>query len=63
MNNNKNRMKDRDKSNATMRKIDPSRYADKGIINGEKIGVHDGKNEKSNKILVFKMKRNRIKST
>ena len=48
MNNNKNRMKDRDKSNATMRKIDPSRYADKGIINGEKIGVHDGKHEKSN---------------
>ncbi|MBU3810741.1 MAG: hypothetical protein H9893_03715 [Candidatus Niameybacter stercoravium] len=48
MNNNKNRMKDRDKSNATLRKIDPSRYADKGIINGEKIGVHDGKHEKSN---------------
>ncbi|MHC1748138.1 MAG: hypothetical protein AB9856_07095 [Cellulosilyticaceae bacterium] len=47
MNNNKNRMKDREKSNATMRKIDPKDNADMGIMDGEKIGVH-GKKEKSN---------------
>lgn len=47
MDNNKNRMKDRDKSNATLRKIDPKDNADIGIINGDKIGVH-GKKEKSN---------------
>ena len=47
MHNNKNRMKDRDKTNATMRKIDPKDNADMGIINGHKIGVHDGGHEKS----------------
>ena len=46
MHNNKNRMKDRPKSNATLRKMDPTENADKGIIGGEKIGVH-GKKEKS----------------
>lgn len=47
MDNNKNRMKDREKSNPTLRKMDPKANADLGIINGEKIGVH-GKKEKSN---------------
>lgn len=46
MNNNKNRLKERDVSNPTLRKMDPSAHADKGIINGDKIGVH-GKKEKS----------------
>lgn len=47
MDNNKNRMKDRPKSNPELRKINPKENADLGIINGEKIGVHNGKNEKS----------------
>lgn len=40
-------MKDRNKSNPTLRKMEPKENADLGIINGEKIGVH-GKYEKSN---------------
>lgn len=47
MDNNKNRMKDREKSNPELRKIDPRENADAGIVNGKKIGVHDGKHEKS----------------
>lgn len=47
MDNNKNRIKDRKKSNAELRKMNPKVNADVGIINGEKIGVHDGKHEKS----------------
>ncbi|MDF2819691.1 MAG: hypothetical protein K0R15_132 [Clostridiales bacterium] len=47
MDNNKNRMRDRDKSDAELRKIDPKGNADVGIKNGVKIGVHDGKHEKS----------------
>lgn len=47
MDNNKNRMKDREKSNAELRKMDPKENADLGIIGGAKIGVHDGKHEKS----------------
>lgn len=47
MDNNKNRMKDREKSNAELRKIDPSRFADLGIKEGQVIGVHEGKHEKS----------------
>jgi hypothetical protein len=47
MDNNKNRMKDREKSNPELRKMRPKDFADAGIINGEKIGVHDGKHEKS----------------
>jgi len=46
MHNNKNRMKDRPKSNPELRKIDPTANSDKGIIDGNKIGVH-GKREKS----------------
>jgi hypothetical protein len=47
MNNNKNRMKDRPKNNPELRKINPKENEDLGIVHGEKIGVHDGKNEKS----------------
>lgn len=46
MNNNKNRMRDREKSNAELRKIDPKDNADVGIINGQILGVHEGKHEK-----------------
>ena len=47
MDNNKNRMKDREKSNAELRKMDPKNNADVGITNGKVIGVHEGKHEKS----------------
>jgi hypothetical protein len=47
MDNNKNRMKDREKSNTELRKMDPKDNADVGIINGQIIGVHEGKHEKS----------------
>ncbi|MFZ7121581.1 MAG: hypothetical protein ACOWWH_11615 [Eubacteriaceae bacterium] len=47
MNNNKNRIKDRKKSNPELRKMEPKNNADVGIINGHKIGVHDGKHEKN----------------
>lgn len=47
MDNNKNRIKDREKSNAELRKMKPKDNADVGIINGDKIGVHDGGHEKS----------------
>ena len=46
MNNNKNRIRDREKSNAELRKIDPKDNADVGIINGQILGVHEGKHEK-----------------
>lgn len=46
MDNNKNRMKDRKKSNPEMRKMKPKENADKGLINGDKIGIHDGGHEK-----------------
>lgn len=47
MDNNKNRMKDREKSNSDLRKMHPKDNADTGIINGQIIGVHEGKHEKS----------------
>lgn len=47
MDNNKNRMRDREKSNAELRKIDPKANSDVGIINGQVIGVHESKHEKS----------------
>ena len=40
-------MKDRPKTNPELRKIAPHANSDKGIIDGNKIGVH-GKREKSN---------------
>ncbi len=47
MDNNKNRMKDRPKSNAELRKMKPKENADEGIIDGHKIGAHDSKHEKN----------------
>lgn len=47
MHNNKNRMKDREKSNPELRKMEPKDNADVGIINGHIIGVHEGQHEKS----------------
>ena len=46
--NNKNRMKDREKSNSELRKFDPTGNSDVGIKNGEKIGAH-AHNKKSYK--------------
>lgn len=47
MDNNKNRMKDRPKSNPELRKMQPKDNADAGIINGHKMGTHNGKHEKN----------------
>ncbi len=46
MDNNKNRMKDRPKSNPELRKMKPKDNADAGIIDGKKIGTHSSKHEK-----------------
>ena len=46
MDNNKNRMKDRPKSNPELRKMQPKDNADVGINAGHKIGVHESKKEK-----------------
>ena len=47
MDNNKNRIKDHGKSNPELRKMDPVGNADVGIVNGQVIGVHEGKDEKN----------------
>jgi hypothetical protein len=47
MKNNKNRMKDRPKSSPELRKMKPKDNADFGIIDSQKIGVHEGGHEKS----------------
>lgn len=47
MDNNKNRMRDREKSNPELRKMEPKDNADAGIINGQIIGVHASNFEKS----------------
>lgn len=47
MNNNKNRMRDREKNSPELRKIKPEENSDIGIVNGKKIGIHDSKNEKN----------------
>jgi hypothetical protein len=39
MDDNKNRLKDRPKSNAKLRKMDPKNNSDLGIIDGKKIGA------------------------
>ncbi len=49
MDNNKNRVKDREKSNAELRKMNPKENADVGIANGKKIGVHNSKHEKGDR--------------
>lgn len=50
MDNNKNRMKDRPKSNPELRKINPKANADAGIENGRKLNMHDGKHEKNDNL-------------
>ena len=47
MDNNKNRRNDREKSNAELRKMEPKSNADVGIANGNIMGLHDGKHEKT----------------
>jgi hypothetical protein len=47
MDNNKNRMRDRKKSNPELRKMKPKENADAGITDGNKIGVHDSGHEKN----------------
>lgn len=47
MNNNKNRLRDRPKSNPELRKMKPIENADVGIINGEKTGTHESGHEKA----------------
>lgn len=47
MDKNKNRMRDRPKSNPELRKMKPKENADVGIKNGKKIGLHDGGHEKT----------------
>jgi hypothetical protein len=47
MNNNKNRIKDREKSNPELRKMEPRDNADAGMFNGKVIEVHESKHEKS----------------
>ena len=46
MKNNKNRMRDREKSNAELRKIDPKENAGAGIIDGKHTGTHESRHEK-----------------
>ena len=47
MDNNKNRMRDREKSNPELRRMNPKDNANVGIVQGQKVGVHDGEHEKS----------------
>lgn len=47
MKNNKNRLKDRPKSNPEFRKIKPKENSDVGIIDGRKIGLHESEHEKT----------------
>jgi hypothetical protein len=46
MDNNKNRMRDREKSTPDLRKMQPKDNEDVGIIDGQKIEVHESKHEK-----------------
>ncbi|SHH84625.1 hypothetical protein SAMN02745823_01163 [Sporobacter termitidis DSM 10068] len=47
MDNNKNRKKDREKSNTELRKMQPRDNKNAGMLDGNKIGVHDSKHEKN----------------
>jgi hypothetical protein len=46
MKNNKNRMRDRDKSNSELRKMKPKDNADVGIVSGKPAGTHESRHEK-----------------
>lgn len=47
MDNNKNRKRDRGKSNPELRRMEPKDNSDVGIIGGKKTGVHGSKHEKN----------------
>ncbi|MEI6102119.1 MAG: hypothetical protein WCP73_09790 [Eubacteriales bacterium] len=47
MDNNKNRIRDRGKSNPELRKMQPKDNVDMGIKDGQMIGVHTSKHEKT----------------
>ena len=47
MKNNKNRLRDREVSNAELRKMEPKDNADVGIKNGQKVGYRESKMEPS----------------
>lgn len=58
MDNNKNRMKDRPKSNPELRKMNSEHGADIGIKNGQKIGARDsGTNKTKTEKLYNKVKK------
>jgi hypothetical protein len=46
MKNNKNRMREREKSNSELRKMEPKDNADVGIVDGKILGIHDSGHEK-----------------
>mgnify|MGYP001000644455 FL=1 len=46
MKNNKNRMREKEKSNSELRKMEPKDNADVGIVDGKILGIHDGGHEK-----------------
>ncbi len=46
MKNNKNRMREREKSNSELRKMEPKDNSDVGIVDGKILGIHDGGHEK-----------------
>ena len=46
MKNNKNRIKDRPKSDPELRKMKPKENSDVGIVDGYKKGLHNGGHEK-----------------
>lgn len=49
MDNNKNRRKDRPKSNPELRRMQPKDNAGAGIDDGHKTGVHESGHEKSDR--------------
>ena len=58
MDNNKNRMKDRPKSNAELRKMNSEHGADIGVKDGQKIGARDsGTNKTKTEKLYHKAKK------
>lgn len=58
MDNNKNRMKDRPKSNAELRKMNSEHGSDIGVKDGQKIGASDsGTNKTKTEKLYHKVKK------
>ena len=46
MKNYKNRIREREKSNSELRKMEPKDNEDVGIVDGKILGIHDGGHEK-----------------